>query len=114
MKSIKEFARRPELIEVQLNSQEIIELYGEPITFWMKDFIDINSYFDFFHSQQTRDENLNIVLRKIILNEQGQPIIGEDEFLPVNLAVAALTKISEILGKSKTKPLMSEIGNQPA
>jgi hypothetical protein len=111
---IKSLAKKPELIKVTLDTTELIEAYGEPITFWMKDFVDINTYFDFFKSQgESEGAKLNDLMRKIILKEDGQQAIDEDEALPIDIAVAALTKINETLGKSRAKSLTSKIGKQP-
>lgn len=111
---IKALAKKPELVKVILDNEELVESYGEPITFWMKDFVDINTYFDFFKSQgESEGQKLNELMRKIILNEQGDPAIAEDEALPIDIAVGALTKINETLGKSRAKSLTSKIGTQP-
>jgi hypothetical protein len=101
---IKLLAKKPELQEVLINDPQIVESYGDTITFYMYDHVDINTYFDFFRSQSEKDGNeLNLLMRKIILNQEGKPSLAEDEQLPVDIAVAALTKINETLGKSKTK-----------
>jgi len=112
---IKQFARKPQLIEVLLDNEELVKEYGEPIKFWMMDYVDISTYFDFFRSQgEGQGEELNTLLRKIILNAEGQPAIGEDESLPIDISVAALTRINETLGKSKTKSLTQSSGAQPS
>lgn len=112
---IKAFARKPQLIEIELDSEDILESYGETIKFWMYDYVDISTYFDFFKSQRETDgEQLNALLRKIILNAKGEPAIGEDEKLPVDISVAALTKINETLGKSRTKLSTQKTGTQPS
>jgi len=112
---IKQFARKPQLIQVELDSEDIVKEYGEPIKFWMLDYVDISTYFDFFKSQgEGGGEQLNTLLRKIILNAEGHPSLGEDEALPIDISVAALTKINETLGKSKTKPLIQSSGTQPS
>lgn len=110
---INKFAKKPEMIQITLDDAEIIENYGEAITFWMKDFVDINTYFDFFKSQGTGGNELNTLMAKIILKEDGTPAIGEGEALPVDIAVAALTKINDTLGKSKTKSSTKKSGKQP-
>jgi len=114
MKDIKEFARKPELIRVELDTQDIREEFGDSVVFYMKDYVDISTYFDFYRSQTDNPGGLNTVLQKLVLNESGQPVIGPDETLPAALAIGALSKISEHLGKLKTKSLMSETGNQSA
>lgn len=108
---IKQLAKRPEVIQVTLDTPELVESYGEPITFWMKDFVDINTYFDFFKSQgESEGQKLNELMRRIILKEDGTPAMTDDEALPIDIAVAALTKINETLGKSRAKSLTSKIG----
>lgn len=114
MKIISDFARPPELVKITLDSEEIRSEFGDEVTFWMKDFVDINTYFEFFRAQSEDSQQLSKILEKLILNDQGQPALKEGNHLPAILAVAALNKISETLGKSKTKPLMNETGNQPA
>jgi hypothetical protein len=111
---IKQLAKRPELVEITLDGEDIVKEYGDSITFWMKDFVDITTYFDFFRSQGENSGNeLNVLMRKIILNKEGQPVLSDDEALPIDISVAALTKINECLGKSKTRSSIQSDGNQP-
>lgn len=113
MKTIKEFAKKPQLIEVQVDEESIVEQYGEPITFWMMDYVDINTYFDFFKAQtEGAGDTLNVLLRKIILNQEGKPALADDEALPIDISIAALTKINDVLGKSKTKSSIQTVGTQ--
>lgn len=112
MKSLKEFAKKPELLEIVLDSEDIIAECGEAITFYMYDYVDINTYFDFYRSQ-TEGKKLDTVLQKIILDKDGNPAMDEGAVLPINLSVAVLGKVNENLGKLKTRLSTSEIGNQP-
>lgn len=114
MKTIGDFARKPEMVQIVLDHEDIINEFGDKVIFYMKDFVDINTYFDFYRSQSENNGELGTILEKIILNEDGQPALKEGDQLPVNLAVAALAKINETLGKLKTKSSTSETGNQPA
>jgi hypothetical protein len=102
--NIKDFARKPQLVEVTIDDEDIVTAYGEAITFYMMDFVKITTYFDFFRSQSENDgDRLNDILRKIILNAQGEPALKDDEILPIDICIAALTRINQTLGKSKTK-----------
>ena len=115
MKSIAEFARKPQLIEIVLDDETIMENYGETITFYIKDYVDIATYFDFFKSQgDGKGDQLNELLRKIILNADGVPVMKEDESIPVDIMISALTRINETLGKSRTKSLAKETGTLPS
>ena len=110
---INTFARKPELIQIVLDDESIVKEYGDTITFYMKDFVDINTYFDFFKSQTAKEGNeLNVLMRKIILNKEGKPALAEDEGLPIDIAVSALQRINDTLGKSKAKASTPENGPQ--
>ena len=105
MKSISEFVKKPQLMEVTIDNPSIVEAYGEELHFWMMDHVDLSTYFGYFKAQTNNDgDEINTLLRKIILNKEGQPALADDEALPVDITVAALTKVNEILGKLKTKP----------
>jgi hypothetical protein len=114
MKSLSEFAKTPELLEIVLDHEQIIAEYGEAITFYMHDYVDITTYFDFFRGQSEGGEAFADALRKIILNKDGLPILAPGQTLPVTLSIAVLSKINDNLGKLKTKSLTKETGNQPA
>lgn len=112
--NISDFAKKPELLKVTLDDEDLVKTYGTTIDFWMLDFVDITTYFDFFKSQSDNEgDKLNVLLRKIILKEDGTPSLQTDEALPIDISVAALTKINETLGKSRTKSLIQATGTQP-
>jgi hypothetical protein len=108
---ISQLARKPQLIKLELTDADFIETYGEPITFYIRDHIDLSTYFDFYKVQQTKEDDLlQQIFRKLILKEDGTPSIPEDSVLPVNISLAILLKINEHLGKSDTKPLTPMTG----
>lgn len=108
---IKKLAKKPELIEVVIDEEAIVKEYGEPITFYMKDFVDINTYFDFFRSQNEKSgDELNKILASLILNKEGKPVLAEGEGFPIDITIGALTKINETLGKSRTKSSIQKTG----
>jgi hypothetical protein len=111
--NITQLAKRPELFEIVVDDEDIVKTYGEAITFHMYDHVDINTYFDFYRVQQEQDgRQLNALLKKIIVDKDGKPCIGDDDMLPIDVTLAVLVKVNESLGKSKTKQLTPETGNQ--
>lgn len=103
---ISKLAKKPQLVELILDDADIVERFGEPISFYIKDHMGVATYFDFYRlQQQNDDELLNDLLRKLILKKDGTPALADDEVVPVQLILAILMKISEHLGKSVTKAL---------
>lgn len=108
--NISEFAKKPELTKIEIKNEDIIEAYG-PVFFYVYDKLDITTYFDFFKSQSEQNGNqLNAVLRKLILDENGKPSMSDEQLLPIDLTIAAISAINEQLGKSATKSLASTTG----
>jgi len=101
---ISKLAKKPQLVQLILDDKDVVERFGEPISFYIKDQMGIATYFDFYRLQQQEDDALlNELLRKFILKEDGTPALGEEEVLPVQLILAILMKINDFLGKSVTK-----------
>jgi hypothetical protein len=101
---IKQLACRPKLTQLEVNTPEIVELVGEPITFYMRDHMDLATYFEFYKLQQNQDMNLLMdLMRQVILDADGNKSISPDEILPVEIAIAILYKVNEHMGKSKAK-----------
>lgn len=108
---ITNLAKKPKLEELKLDDPDIVEAYGEEITFWMFDVIDINTYFDFYKHQGSKDgDQLLNVLRKIILKADGTPAINDDDVIPIDITLATLMKVNEHLGKSKARLSEKETG----
>lgn len=109
---ISKLSKKPQLEKLEITDEDVVAEYGEAITFYMLDEMDVSTYFNFYKFQQSQDSDLlNGLLRKIILKENGKPAIAEEEVLPVTLTLAVLVKINEFLGKSKTKAAVQETGS---
>ncbi len=108
---IDQLITKPTLQEIKIDSPEIVKNYGEEITFYMMDQVDINTYFEYYRSQgQDESEKLMAVLRKLILNAEGKPIMQTGDSLPIDITLEVLEKINDTLGKSRTKLLTQKIG----
>ena len=109
---ISTLAKKPQLTKLEITDEDVVSEFGEAITFYIIDEMDVATYFNFYKFQQNQDsELLNELLRKLILKEDGTPSIGADQVLPVSLTLAVLVKINEFLGKSKTKAADKETGD---
>jgi len=112
---ITELKVKPELVEISIDDKSIVESYGEEIKFFMYDHISIPKYFEFFKAQNEGDTNkLLDLMRDIILDEKGKPVMDKDHTLPVDIFTNCVIKVTEHLGKSVTKnSIQRETGKQP-
>lgn len=111
--NIKDFASKPQLIEIVLDSDDLLEKYGEPITFYTYNIVRMSTYFDFFNARSNNEfTNLDKMMKSMILDSHGNRVLSDDEDLPIDIAAAAINKIGEILGKPQSKASIQTTGDQ--
>ena len=111
--NIKEFASKPQLIEITLDDKDLVEKYGEPITFHTFDIVRMSTYFDFFSARSNNEfSQLDKMMKSMILDKKGNRVLADDEDLPIDIAAAAINKIGEILGKPQSKASIQTTGDQ--
>lgn len=112
--NLQEFKVRPKIIELVIDDTKIIQEYGEAIKFYSFDHISLPQFFAFFQAQSDGNlEKLTDIMRDLLLNAEGKPLLAKDESLPVDLFTAAIMKVADHLGKSGTKnSIQKEIGIQ--
>jgi hypothetical protein len=112
--NINKFASVPKLMQVIIDDADIVEKYGEAITFHTYDIVTMSTYFDFFNARSKGEfENLGKMMKQLILNEEGKPALKDNEDLPIDIAAAAINKLGDILGKSQSKASIQKSGKQP-
>jgi hypothetical protein len=102
--NIKELAAKPQLIQITIDDPAIVEKYNDTITFYTYDVVSLSTYFDFYDARnESQLGNLEKMIRKLVLLEDGTPAIADDEDLPIDIATSAIQKIGDVLGKSQRK-----------
>lgn len=108
---IQQLVSTPQLTEIILDDKELLETYGEPITFYAFDIVPMSMYFEFFNARSKGEyDALGRLIRRMILNEKGEPVMTEQQDLPMDIMAQAITKIGEILGKSLSKTSTQKTG----
>ena len=111
---IQDLATTPKLIEVKLDDPDLVNTYGEPVTFHTYDIVGMNVYFDFFNARSNSEyEMLSSIVKKLILNDKGEPVLSEGKDLPIDIMAQAIIKLGDILGKSPSKKSTPKSGKQP-
>ena len=98
---LKELAGKPQLVMLTLDDKEIVEKYGEAVTFNVLDKLPISIYTKLATIKSDDVEEMFNVLRDLILDEDGNPIMSDEVALPIDIMTAAVLKVSDNLGKSQ-------------
>lgn len=96
---LSNLAKAPELIKVTIDDKEIVEQYGEPLDFYTLDRQPMDTFLKFAAGDRNDFTQMAQVLKEMIMDEEGKPVIQEGVMLPSKVMVAAFTKLVEQLGK---------------
>lgn len=95
---ITKLAAAPQLIKVELDSDDIIKNYKEAITFYTLDRLPLETFMKLSDADGNMNEMIEIV-KPLLLDKDGNMIIVDDITLPNDVLIAAIGKIVEQLGK---------------
>lgn len=108
---ITKFKCQSQITEIKLDSEDIVKQYGEAISFWTHTHPPLTAYFRFFESRVNGDyATLEQILRELILNSKGEPVLSKDETLPADIFTNIILKLGEILGKLPSKTSIHKPG----
>lgn len=96
---LSQLAAKPQLIKLELNDEEVIKEFGEPVEFYTWDRQPLDTFMKLANSNQENVGDMIDVVRGMILDEAGKQIITKENMLPSSLLLKAVAKIVEKLGK---------------
>ena len=96
---LSQIAAEPTLIEITLDDKEVIKTYGEPLTFYTWDRQPMDVFMRLANVDNKNIGELINIVKTLILDEEGKPVINDKNMLPTNLLMKAITKVTEQLGK---------------
>jgi len=97
---LKELAQKPKLELVTVTDETVVQAYGEPLEFYMWDRQDLPTYLKIAQLKDNETQLFEIV-RDVVLDEQGNRVLGDGEQLPVDILVPVLTAAMSKLGNKQ-------------
>ena len=96
---INQLTAKPQLISVKLDDKDITEKYGEAIEFWTWDRQPLDVFMKLASATEGNSSNIIGIVKDLILDEHGKPVIRDDNMLPSDVLMQSIGKIVSILGK---------------
>lgn len=91
--------KEPQLIEIKLDKPDLVERYGDAITFYIYDRQDMDTYMQL--ARLSGDGNLTEVAevtKAIVRNKKGELILQGEATLPPDLMMAVIEEAVKNLG----------------
>lgn len=92
-------AAAPQLVQLTLDDEETIKEYGEPLEFYTWDRQPLDVFMRMAVAQQQDSGQMLDLVRTLILDEAGQPVITDTAMVPAGILVKAIGRITDFLGK---------------
>lgn len=96
---LSKLAAKPQLIELIIDDEDIIKEYGETITLHTWDRQPIELFLKLAGLKQADTTQIIEIARELILDENGEVLLKDGMMLPTNVLMAALAKVTDLLGK---------------
>ena len=96
---LNQLAAKPQLIKFELNDEDIVKEFGEPVEFYSYDRQPLEVFMRLANANQQDMGQMIDIVRTLILDENGKQIITGDAMLPSKVLIACIAKIVETLGK---------------
>lgn len=96
---LTQLAAKPQLIKIELNDEDTIKEYGEPLEFWIWDRQPMDKYIRLAQMKSENIDELISAVNEMVLDEDGKAIINGELTLPTNIMTRVIGKVVETLGK---------------
>ena len=96
---LSEIAKKPRLIEVTINDEDIVAEFGEALTFWTWDRQPMDVFLKLAAIDQSNTASVIAAVRELILNEDGSQVLTGEESLPTKVLMRVIVCVVESLGK---------------
>lgn len=96
---LSQICSEPQLVEITLDDKETVKQYGEPLVFHTWDRQPMEIFMRLANVDQKNTGELINVVKGLILDDAGKPILNDKNMLPTSVLMKAIAKVTEQLGK---------------
>jgi hypothetical protein len=96
---LSQITAEPKLVQVSLDDKDTVKEYGEPLVFYTWDRQPMDIFMRLANSDGNNPAGVIDVVKNLILDENGKPILNDKAMLPTVVMMKAITKVTEQLGK---------------
>lgn len=90
-------AKAPQLIRVELDDEDTVKEFGEPLEFYCYDRQPLDTFMKFAGRASEPAVMIEIV-KEMILNEDGTPVMKDGLIIPSKIMIRVVNKLMDVLG----------------
>ncbi|CAB4137120.1 hypothetical protein UFOVP322_13 [uncultured Caudovirales phage] len=96
---LSQIAKKPQLIKVSIDDEDIVKEFGEPLEFYTWDRQPMDIFLKLSSVDTGNQSAIISSVRELVMDEQGKQILSGEEVLPTWILMRVMTKVVESLGK---------------
>lgn len=96
---LSQLAAKPQLVEITLDDEDTVKEFKEAITFHTWDRQPMDTFMRLASATEGKTNDILDIVKDLILDEHGKPVITADAMLPTGILMKAISKITDMLGK---------------
>jgi hypothetical protein len=96
---LSDITSEPKLIELSIDDEDTVKEFGEALTFHTWDRQPMDVFLRLANIDQKNTGDLINIVKTLILDEKGKPVLTDKNMLPTNVLMRAIAKVTEQLGK---------------
>ena len=96
---LSQIAKEPTLVELKLEDKETVKEFGEALVFYTWDRQPMDVFMRLANLDQKNTGDLINVVKTLILDDEGKPVLSDKNMLPTSVLMKAIAKVTEQLGK---------------
>lgn len=97
---LSQLTAKPKLITLTIDDEATIKELGEPVEFYTWDRQPMDIFLKIASAQEKDLTSMVTVVKDLILDENGKPVITNENMVPTHILVKCIGKIVETLGNS--------------
>ena len=75
---LSEIAKKPQLVQITIDDADIVADFGEPLEFWTWDRQPMDVFMKLANVNPENASNIIDAVRQLVLDDQGNPVITND------------------------------------
>jgi hypothetical protein len=95
---LSQLAAKPTLIKLELDDEDTVKEYGEPLEFWIYDRQPIDTYVRMATVGENAPGEMIKMINSMVMDENGDIIAKDDMVFPGKVMTRILTKVVATLG----------------
>ena len=106
---LNQLAAKPQLIKITIDDPDIVKEYGEPVEFYCYDRQPMATYLKLAQLNQKDMPEVLKTISDLVLNDKGEPALGAEDLLPLDITVKVIEGVVAKLGNLKLPTTQSPV-----